>query len=163
VKQSRLSTELSRVPIQMHVFNMKTRMWYFHKRFKEISPNWILRRWQTNGKCFWLLMCLYTNNGISYCALVMYSDYKIWFSLISFTEFSDTQRYSRVVKTPVSYSEGSGFRSRPGGRVYWLRFSWFSSAFPDECPHSTLKLIHDRFLPNSFQFIIHLSSFHSTL
>jgi hypothetical protein len=32
-----------------------------------------------------------------------------------------------------------------------------------ECRDSTLKLGHDRFLPNTFQFIVHLSPFYSTL
>jgi hypothetical protein len=35
--------------------------------------------------------------------------------------------------------------------------SWFYSVPPEECRDSALKLGHDRFLPNSFQFIIHLS------
>jgi hypothetical protein len=38
-------------------------------------------------------------------------------------------------------------------------FSWFSSVPPGECRDSILKLGHDRFLPNPFQFIIiHLQS-----
>jgi len=38
---------------------------------------------------------------------------------------------------------------------------WFSSVPPGEYRDSTLKLGHDRFLPNPFQFIIiHLSSYH---
>jgi hypothetical protein len=40
-------------------------------------------------------------------------------------------------------------------------FSWFASFPPDECWDSTLKLGHDRFLPNPFQFTIQLSPFHS--
>jgi len=40
---------------------------------------------------------------------------------------------------------------------------WFSSVPPGKFWDSTLKLGHDRFLPNPFQFIIHLSPFHSTL
>jgi len=32
---------------------------------------------------------------------------------------------------------------------------WFSSVPPGECRSSTLKLGHDRFLPNPFQLIIH--------
>jgi hypothetical protein len=42
-------------------------------------------------------------------------------------------------------------------------FLWFSSVLPDECRDSALKLGHDRFLPNPFQFLIHLSPCHSTL
>jgi hypothetical protein len=39
-----------------------------------------------------------------------------------------------------------------------MRFWWFSSVPPEECRDSTLTLGHDRFLPNSFQFTIHVSS-----
>jgi hypothetical protein len=35
--------------------------------------------------------------------------------------------------------------------------SWFSSIPSGECLEGALKLGHDRFLPNPFQFIIHLS------
>jgi hypothetical protein len=41
--------------------------------------------------------------------------------------------------------------------------SWFSSVLPEECRDSALKLGHDRFLPNPFQFFIHLSPYQSTL
>jgi len=50
------------------------------------------------------------------------------------------------------------FKSRRrGDRLSWLRFSWFSTVPPRECRDSTLKLGHDRFVPNPFQFIIRLS------
>jgi hypothetical protein len=42
-------------------------------------------------------------------------------------------------------------------------FSWFSSVNTCECWDSGLKLGHDRFLPNTFQFILQLSPSHSTL
>jgi hypothetical protein len=42
-------------------------------------------------------------------------------------------------------------------------FLWLYSVPPGECRNSTLKLGLDRFLPNHFQFIIHLSPFHSTI
>jgi hypothetical protein len=42
-------------------------------------------------------------------------------------------------------------------------FSWFSSVPPCECSNSTLKLVHDHFLPNPSHSIIHLSPFNSTL
>jgi hypothetical protein len=42
-------------------------------------------------------------------------------------------------------------------------FSWFSSVPPGECRDRSLKLSHDRFLPNPFQFIIQLPHFHLTL
>jgi hypothetical protein len=43
------------------------------------------------------------------------------------------------------------------------KFSSFSSVPPGKFRYSTLKLGHDRFLPHRLQFIIHLTSFHSTL
>jgi hypothetical protein len=36
--------------------------------------------------------------------------------------------------------------------------SWFHSVSPGECRDSTSKLGHDRFLPNTFQLILHLST-----
>jgi hypothetical protein len=42
-------------------------------------------------------------------------------------------------------------------------FSWFSSVPPGECQDYTLKFGHDHILPNSLQFIIHLSPFHLML
>jgi hypothetical protein len=36
-------------------------------------------------------------------------------------------------------------------------FSWFSAVPPGKCRDSTFKLGHDRFLPHSFQFIIHFT------
>jgi hypothetical protein len=44
-------------------------------------------------------------------------------------------------------------------RLTWPRFSWSSSVPRGECQDSTLKLVHDRILPNPFQLIIHLSLF----
>jgi hypothetical protein len=41
-------------------------------------------------------------------------------------------------------------------------FPWFSSVPRDECRDGTLKLGHDRFLPNTLQFIVQLSPVHST-
>jgi hypothetical protein len=38
-----------------------------------------------------------------------------------------------------------------------------SSDLSGKCQDSTLKLGHDRLLPNPFQFIIHLSPYRSTL
>jgi hypothetical protein len=75
----------------------------------------------------------------------------------------DIESHSRVVNTPDSYSGSPGFKSRPGYRLPWLRFPWFSSVPPGEFRDSTLTLGHDRFLPNPSQFIVHLSPFHSTL
>jgi hypothetical protein len=42
-------------------------------------------------------------------------------------------------------------------------FSWISSVPPVKYKDSTLKLGHERLLPHLLQFIIHLSTFHSTL
>jgi hypothetical protein len=41
-------------------------------------------------------------------------------------------------------------------------FSWSSSVPPGECRDSALKSGRYRFLPNPFQFVIHVSPFHST-
>jgi hypothetical protein len=58
-------------------------------------------------------------------------------------------------------------------RILEVRVQILARRQPDRCffvvflsptrriPDSTLKLGHDRFLPNPFQFIIHLSPFHS--
>jgi hypothetical protein len=67
-----------------------------------------------------------------------------------------TKHRGRVVNTPASYSEVPGLNLCPSYQLSWLKFLWFSSIPPDECMDSTLKLGHDRFLPNPFQFnIIH--------
>jgi hypothetical protein len=63
-----------------------------------------------------------------------------------------------LVNTTASYSRAPRFTSRPGDRLSW----GFSSVRPGECQDSTLKLSHDRFLPNTFQFMIHFP-FHSLL
>jgi hypothetical protein len=44
--------------------------------------------------------------------------------------------------------------------VWWLNLS---SVPPGECRDNTLKLGHNHFLPNPFQFIIHIPAYHSTL
>jgi hypothetical protein len=75
-----------------------------------------------------------------------------------------TERRGRVVETPALYfrCRPTVFKSRHGGWLLWLRFSWISSVPPDECQHCTSKLGHNRFLPNRFHFVIHLLHFHST-
>jgi hypothetical protein len=45
-----------------------------------------------------------------------------------------------------------------GDRLWGL--SWFYSVPPGDCRDITLKFGHDRFQPNSSQFIIHLSPYH---
>jgi hypothetical protein len=72
-----------------------------------------------------------------------------------------TEGCGREVTAPASYLGGSGFKSQPRDRQSWLRFSRFFSVTPGECRDSTLKLGHDHFLPNPFQFIvIHMSPKH---
>jgi len=44
-----------------------------------------------------------------------------------------------------------------------LKFVMVFLSTPGKCRNNTLKSGHDRFLPNPFQFIIHISPFHSTL
>jgi hypothetical protein len=63
------------------------------------------------------------------------------------------ERRSRRRNMPASYSEGPRFIS--SRRPAILRIF---VVFLD--PSSTLKLYHDRFLPNPFHFIIHLSPLH---
>jgi hypothetical protein len=65
-----------------------------------------------------------------------------------------TEHRGRVVSIPASYSGGPGFKSRPEDRLSWLTFAWFSSIRSGEYRGSTLKLGHDRFLPNHFRFIM---------
>jgi hypothetical protein len=62
-----------------------------------------------------------------------------------------TERCSGVFITPVSYLVGHGFKFRPGDS--YPEFVVFSVP-PGEYRDGALKLSHDRFLPNSFQFII---------
>jgi hypothetical protein len=73
-----------------------------------------------------------------------------------------TERRGPVVKTPTSNLGGSSIKSRPGDRLLWVSFVVFLSP-SRQIPGYHLRLGHDRFLPNTFQFIIQLSSFHSTL
>jgi hypothetical protein len=74
-----------------------------------------------------------------------------------------TERRGRVVNTPASYSKGSSFNIRPHRLAMLIEvFLWFYSVPAGECQFSALKLGHDRFLPDLFQYIIiiHLSSYH---
>jgi hypothetical protein len=50
-----------------------------------------------------------------------------------------TERLCRVLNTAVSYSGGPWFKPRPGDRLSWLKFSWFSSVTPGKCWDSTLN------------------------
>jgi hypothetical protein len=63
----------------------------------------------------------------------------------------------------VGNSGGPGFKYQSGYRLSRLRFFVVSLIPPGECWDSTRKLGHDRFLPNPFQFIFHISPFLSTL
>jgi hypothetical protein len=74
-----------------------------------------------------------------------------------------TECHGRVVNILALYSGGPEFKSQPGDWLSWLRsFAVFLSPSRQMLGYY-LKLYHDCFLPNPFQFIIHLSSFHSTL
>jgi hypothetical protein len=78
---------------------------------------------------------------------------------ISFTR--TTKRHGWVVSTPTSYSGGLGFDSRPWRLSILIEVLWFFSVTLGEGRDSTLKLGHDHFVPNPFQFIIiDLSSYH---
>jgi hypothetical protein len=61
---------------------------------------------------------------------------------------------------PASCSEDPVLKSRPKSGYPDWGLSWFSLGLPGKWQDSTLKLGHDRFLLNSFQFIIHLSPYH---
>jgi hypothetical protein len=75
---------------------------------------------------------------------------------------SGTKRRVRVVTTPALYSGGPGFKSQYGD---WLTdvFRGFPQFLLANAGIVPSKLGYDRFLPNPFQFIIHLPPFHSTL
>jgi hypothetical protein len=76
----------------------------------------------------------------------------------SFTPFLQvpTKLRGRVVNTP-SYSEGPEFHSRP-----WLPAILIEvfCGFPQSLQANAFKLCHIPFLPNPFQFIIYLSTYH---
>jgi hypothetical protein len=55
----------------------------------------------------------------------------------------------RAVNISISYSRGLGFKCRSGGG-YPEVLRGFSQSPPGKCRDSTLKLGHDRFLPNFF-------------
>jgi hypothetical protein len=63
-----------------------------------------------------------------------------------------------VDNTRASYSEGREFKSRPVDRQFWLKMFVVSLS-----SSRTMPVYNRRFLSNPFQFIIHLSPFHSTL
>jgi hypothetical protein len=44
-----------------------------------------------------------------------------------------------MIKSPASYSWDPGFKSLLGYRLFWPRFSWFSSVLPSKCRDSTLN------------------------
>jgi hypothetical protein len=60
------------------------------------------------------------------------------------------ERRSWMVKTPVSYSGGPGFKFRFGDRLSWLRLFVYSSVPSGSCLDTTLKLGDDHFLPHVF-------------
>jgi hypothetical protein len=74
-----------------------------------------------------------------------------------------TERRSPLVNTPASCSGGPGSDLVPKTGCPDWGFSCFSSVPPGKCRDRTCVLGNCRFLSNPFQFMIHLSSFHSTL
>jgi hypothetical protein len=72
-----------------------------------------------------------------------------------------TERRGREVNTPASYSEVPGSSLRPETGFPDQDFLWVSSVPPVKFRDIALNSGNDYFLPNCFQFIIHLSSFHS--
>jgi hypothetical protein len=64
-----------------------------------------------------------------------------------------TERRGPVVNTSASYSEGPRFKFQPERPAIPIEVYVGFSVHPGECLDSTLKLGHDRFLPNPFQFI----------
>jgi hypothetical protein len=76
---------------------------------------------------------------------------------------SEPDRRGRMLNAPASYSGSSGFKSRPGNRLSWLKLSVGFLCPPGKFRESSIKLGLDRFLPNPFQFVLRLSSFHATL
>jgi hypothetical protein len=84
--------------------------------------------------------------------------------LACLTSSSATERRGRVVNTdasyPVSGSSRVRFSDTTNGYPDW-GFSWFSSFRVGECRGSILKLGHDSFLSNPFQFnVIRVSFYH---
>jgi hypothetical protein len=73
-----------------------------------------------------------------------------------------TEGHGQLVNNPASYSGGPRFKFRPGDWLSWPRFHGFSQSL-----HANTRIVpYIRSQPTpslSFQFIIHLSSFHSTL
>jgi hypothetical protein len=67
-----------------------------------------------------------------------------------------TERRGRVVNTPASYSGGPGFNIGPE-TGYPDRFCVVSDRPSRQIPGQYLKLGQDRFRPQPFQFIIHLT------
>jgi hypothetical protein len=70
-----------------------------------------------------------------------------------------TERHGRVVKTPASYSGGTGSNLGLETGHPDSGYSWFSSLHPGETRDSTLKLGHDLFISTHH----YLSTLHSTL
>jgi len=65
-----------------------------------------------------------------------------------------TERRSRVVNTPASYSEGPGLMVKVGPEIDHAEvFLWLTTGTPGECHGSTLQLGHDA----SFQLLSHSS------
>jgi hypothetical protein len=77
-----------------------------------------------------------------------------------FSSFPLAECRGSVFGTPASYSVGLAFRSRPGDRLPY-RGGFLSRS--RKMLGKYLKLGHDRLLPFPLQWIMHYSSYHSTL
>jgi hypothetical protein len=135
-------------------------------------PNGLIHdSWQRRRTHFWLRTSVLKMEAVCFCEKLI-TTYKTkrrcnalnhnllpsWKYQLSFTE-----RRSLAVNTPASYLGDPRLKTRPGNRVSWLSFHDFPLSLQANGRYRTLKLSHDRFLLNPFQFIVHLSLFHSTL
>jgi hypothetical protein len=90
-----------------------------------------------------------------------HSDSHYW--LLSQPNVLHTEHCGQVGNTPASYIGRPRFKSWSTDRLHWGGFLKLFSVPPGKCRDSALKLGHDCFLPNLFQFIIHSSHCHSML
>jgi hypothetical protein len=70
-----------------------------------------------------------------------------------------TDRRSRVVNTPASYSGVPGFKSYPGYRLTWSSFVVVFLSPWRQMPGKFLEFSHDRFPTQPFLFTVHLLSY----
>jgi hypothetical protein len=75
----------------------------------------------------------------------------------------ETERRCRVVNTSVSYTGGAGFKFLLGDWLPKLRCFVVFLNPSRAMPGYYLQTEHNHFLSNSFQLIIHLSPYYSTV